>query len=55
MKSGTVRILLVAVGAGLVGVAASLLTTGPGPLLRSEVGQRALQGALSVTAPKPPL
>ena len=54
MKSGTVRILLVAVGAGLLGVAASLLTTGPGPLLRSEVGQRALQGALSVTAPKPP-
>lgn len=54
MKSGTVRILLVAVGAGLLGVTASLLTTGPGPLLRSEVGQRALQGALSVTTPKPP-
>ena len=30
MKSGTVRILLVAVGAGLLGIAASLLTTGPG-------------------------
>jgi thiol-disulfide isomerase/thioredoxin len=54
MKSGTVRILLVAVGAGLLGIAANLLTTGPGPLLRSEAGQRALQGALSVTAPKPP-
>lgn len=54
MKITTPRILLVAVGAGLLGITASLLTTGPGPLLRSEVGQRALQGALSVTAPKPP-
>jgi thiol-disulfide isomerase/thioredoxin len=54
MKITTPRILLVAVGAGLLGLAASLLTTGPSPLLRSEAGQRALQGALSVTAPKPP-
>ena len=54
MKSGTVRILLVAVGAGLLGMAASLLTTGPGPLLRSEAGQRALNGVLSASAPKPP-
>lgn len=54
MKSGTARVLLVAVGAGLLGIAASLLTTGPGPLLRSEVGQRALNGVLSASAPTPP-
>lgn len=54
MKSSTGRILLVAVGAGLLGIAASLLTTGPGPLLRSEIGQRALNGVLSASAPKPP-
>lgn len=54
MKSGTVRILLVAVGAGLLGIIASLLITGPGPLLRSAVGQRALNSVFSVTAPGPP-
>ncbi len=54
MKVTTTRVLLVALIAGLLGIAASLLTTGPGPLLRTEVGQRALQGALGAQAPDPP-
>ncbi|MDX1550160.1 MAG: TlpA disulfide reductase family protein [Lysobacter spongiicola] len=53
MKS-TTKILLVALGAGLLGAAVGLLMNGPGPLLRSEVGQRALQGAMSATAPPAP-
>ena len=54
MRPGTARILLVAIAAGLLGLVASLLTSGPGPLLRTEVGQRALQGVMSATAPAPP-
>jgi thiol-disulfide isomerase/thioredoxin len=46
--------VLVALAAGALGVIASLLTTGPGPLLRSEPGQRALNAMLSANAPKPP-
>lgn len=53
MKS-TTKILLVALGAALLGAAAGVLINGPGPLLRSEVGQRALQGAMSATAPPTP-
>ena len=53
MKS-TVRIVLVAFAAGVLGIAASLWSTGPGPLLgpmlRSEVGQRTLQGLASASA-----
>ena len=48
------KIVLVALAAGTLGVAASLLTTGPGPLLRSELGQRALGSALEATAPATP-
>lgn len=54
MKATTGRILAVAVLAGLLGLAASLLTSGPGPLLRTETGQRALQGVMGATAPAPP-
>lgn len=54
MKPGTTRILLVALAAGLLGLGASLLTTGPGPLLRTETGQRVLQRVMSATAPTPP-
>jgi thiol-disulfide isomerase/thioredoxin len=36
----TTRILLVALAAGTLGVVASLLATGPTPLLRSELGRR---------------
>ena len=54
MRSNTTRVLAVAVLAGLLGLGASLLTTGPGPLLRTEAGQRALNGVLGATAPAPP-
>lgn len=53
MKSN-LAIVLVALAAGILGVVAALLHSGPGPLLRSEPGQRALQGVLSATAPEPP-
>lgn len=36
------KVVLVALGAGLLGIAATLLTTGPAPLLHSELGQRVL-------------
>lgn len=48
------KVVLVALLAGTLGAVASLLTTGPGPLLRSELGQRLLGRALSVNAPHPP-
>lgn len=53
MKSN-LAVVLVALAAGILGVAAALLSSGPGPLLRSEPGQRALQEVLSATAPEPP-
>ncbi len=48
------KILLVALAAGALGVVASLATSGPGPLLRSELGQRLLGSLLSAAAPAPP-
>ena len=48
------KILLVALVAGALGVVASLATNGPGPLLRSELGQRLLGSLLSAAAPEPP-
>lgn len=48
------KVLLVALAAGALGVAASLLTSGPGPLWRTELGQRALGSAMEATAPAPP-
>ena len=50
MHQGT-KIILVALAAGLLGVIASLASTGPGPLLRTEVGQRALNMLLSTQKP----
>jgi len=50
----TARVLLIALAAGVAGLLASLLTTGPGPLLRSESGQRLLGAVLSARAPEPP-
>lgn len=47
-------IVLVALAAGTLGLLASLLTSGPGPLLRSEFGQRALNAAMTAGAPRPP-
>jgi thiol-disulfide isomerase/thioredoxin len=54
MKPGTATVLLVALLAGTLGVVASLFGTGPGPLLQTELGQRALNAAASATAPRPP-
>jgi thiol-disulfide isomerase/thioredoxin len=51
---GTTKVLLVAFAAGALGVVASLLTSGPGPLWRTELGQRALGTAIDATAPPPP-
>lgn len=53
MRSAT-KIVLVALAAGTLGALASLATTGPGPLLRTELGQRLLGSALSANAPAPP-
>lgn len=57
MKS-TTRIVLVAIAAGVLGIAASLWSNGPGPLLgpllRTEVGQRAAQGLAAASAPPAP-
>jgi thiol-disulfide isomerase/thioredoxin len=53
MRSST-RIVLVALAAGTLGVLARLVTGGPWPLLRSELGQRLLGSALSAAAPAPP-
>lgn len=54
MKLTPARVILAAVIAGLLGVVASLLTTGPGPLLRTEPGQRLAQQLLQTNAPAPP-
>ncbi|GHA80869.1 TlpA family protein disulfide reductase [Cognatilysobacter bugurensis] len=48
------RVVAVALGAAVLGAAAGLWFGGPGPLLRTELGQRALHGAMSATAPTPP-
>jgi thiol-disulfide isomerase/thioredoxin len=48
------KVVLVAIAAGTLGVLASLATSGPGPLLRTELGQRLLGSALSAGAPPPP-
>jgi len=48
------RILMVALVAGVLGAAASLLSSGLGPLWRSESSQRVLQGAIDAAAPAPP-
>ena len=52
MRTGLV--LGVAVAAGLLGLAAGLLGRGPGPLLRTETGQRVVQTALQTAAPPAP-
>lgn len=54
MKPATGIIVLVALAAATLGAVASLLTSGPGPLLRSELGQRVLNKVLSASAPKAP-
>ena len=51
---GTRTILLVALVAGVLGVVAGLAVNGPGPLLRTELGQRAVQQAMEAVAPLAP-
>ena len=46
--------MLVAIAAGVLGAAAGLWLNGPGPLLRTETGQRVLQSVVAATAPEPP-
>jgi thiol-disulfide isomerase/thioredoxin len=52
--SSTAKLLLVALAAGALGVAVGLWREGPSPLLHTELGQRAFQGAMSASAPEPP-
>jgi len=47
------RIVLAAAIAGVLGIVASLALDGPGPLLGTELGQRALNDALVATASAP--
>lgn len=55
MKPGaTMKLLLVALAAAGLGVGVSLWLNGPSPLLHTELGQRALQEAMSASAPKAP-
>ena len=51
---GSTRVVLVALAAGTLGVVVALTVRGPGPLLATEAGQRAVQGVLSATAPEAP-
>lgn len=47
------RIVVVAVVAGALGIVASLVRDGPGPLLGTETGQRVLNDALTAAHPAP--
>ena len=53
MKLTPLKIVLVAAGAGALGVLAGMFATGPGPLLGSEFGQRVLNDALTAGAGTP--
>lgn len=48
------KIVLVAVVAGTLGLVVSLVSNGPGPLLKTELGQRAAQSVIAATAPPTP-
>ena len=50
----TAKVLLVAAIAGVFGAGLGIWLNGPGPLLRTEAGQRLLQGVIASTAPAPP-
>lgn len=53
MRTGT-RIVLVALAAGVFGAAVGFAVNGPGPLLRTEWGQRALHAVDAAVAPPAP-
>lgn len=50
----TRAVLIVALLAAALGAIAGLLVSGPGPLWRSALGQKLLQGAIEADAPPPP-
>lgn len=50
---GNTKVVLVALAAGALGVVAALAVRGPGPLLGTEAGQRAVQGVLNARAEVP--
>lgn len=50
----TRTVLIVAMLAASLGAIAGVLVSGPGPLWRSALGQRVLQGAMDAQAPPPP-
>lgn len=52
MKRETRTLLLIALAAALVGGLAAFIVEGPGPLLRTEVGQRALNAVIQRDAPE---
>jgi len=52
--SSTLKIVLIAVAAGTLGVLAGQLVGGGGWLMRTELGQRVLQDQMAREAPKPP-
>ena len=54
MKVTPLRIVIAALLAGSLGVVASVLINGPGPLAGTEFGQRALDHAASASAPAAP-
>lgn len=47
-------VIIVALFAAALGAIAGLLVSGPGPLWRSALGQKLLQGAIEANAPPPP-
>lgn len=54
MKVTPLRIVIAALLAGSLGVVASVLVNGPGPLAGTELGQRVLNHAASASAPTAP-
>lgn len=54
MKVGPLTVVAIALVAGGLGVVASIVVGGPGPLLGTEAGQRLYADTLSATAPAPP-
>lgn len=52
MKGETRNLLLIALAAAMVGVVAAFIVEGPGPLLRTEAGQRALNAVIQRDAPE---
>ena len=52
MKRETRHLLLIALAAAVVGGVAAFIVEGPGPLLRTEVGQRALNAVIQRDAPE---